>query len=283
MKRMLAALLTLFAAIAQAVVVTDERGVSVDLAQPPRRIVSLLPSLTESVCTLGACERIVGVDRYSNWPESVRLLPQVGGGIDPNLEAVVALRPDVVLLAESSRVTGRLEALGIKALVFQPKGYADVRRVLQALDRMLGTDDAQRVWRDINAEVSAAARSVPPEARQLRVYFEVNGGPFAASESSFIGETLGHLGEKNIVPASMGPFPKLNPEFVVRADPDLIMAGERGAQDLEQRPGWSRIKAVRDGRICRFNADESDVLVRPGPRMGEAAWLMARCLMKATR
>ncbi|SEA10727.1 ABC transporter substrate-binding protein [Variovorax sp. YR216] len=279
----LAAVLAVFAAAAQAIVVTDERGVSVDLPRPPQRIVTVLPSLTESVCTLGACNRLVGVDRYSNWPESVRALPQVGGGIDPNVEAIVALRPDVVLLAKSSRVTERLEGLGLKVLVLEPKNHADVRRVLDSVARVIGSDDAPRVWRDIDASVSAAAQSLPESVGRTRVYFEVSSAPYAASESSFIGETLSRLGAKNIVPGSMGPFPKLNPEFVVRADPDLIMVGERSAQGLEQRPGWSRIKAVRDGRICRFTADESDVLVRPGPRMGEAAALMARCLQSQAK
>ena len=272
--------LTTLALAAQAVVVTDERGVKVDLPKPPQRIVTLLPSLTESVCTLGACERLVGVDRYSNWPDSVHALPQVGGGIDPNVEAVVALKPDVVLLAKSSRVTERLEALGLKVLVLEPKSHADVRRVLDVLDQVLGTNDAQRVWRAIDASVSAAAQSLPPGATNTRVYFEVNSTPYAAGEASFIGETLARLGVRNIVPASLGPFPKLNPEFVVRANPDLIMVGERSAQGMEQRPGWAGIKAVREGRICRFTAAESDVLVRPGPRMGEAAGLMARCLQE---
>ncbi|MDM0048544.1 ABC transporter substrate-binding protein [Variovorax sp. J22R115] len=265
---------------AQAVVVTDERGVDVDLPKPPQRIVTLLPSLTESVCTLGACERLVGVDRYSNWPDSVRALPQVGGGIDPNVEAVVALKPDVVLLAKSSRVTERLEALGLKVLVLEPKSHADVRRVLDVLGKVLGTNDAQRVWGAIDASVSAAAQSLPAGVRDTRVYFEVNSTPYAAGEVSFIGETLARLGVRNIVPASLGPFPKLNPEFVVRANPDLIMVGERSAQGMEQRPGWAGIRAVREGRICRFTAAESDVLVRPGPRMGEAARLMARCLQE---
>jgi len=76
----LAALLAMLTMAAQAIVVTDERGVGVDLPKSPRRIVTLLPSLTESVCTLGACDRLVGVDRYSNWPAQVRALPQVGGG-----------------------------------------------------------------------------------------------------------------------------------------------------------------------------------------------------------
>lgn len=270
--------LGLWTSPASALEVVDERGVSVELPQPPQRIVTLLPSLTESVCALGACARLVGVDRYSNSPVSVRTLPQLGGGIDPNVEAVVALRPDVVLLAKSSRVTERLEALGLKVLVLEPKSHADVRRVLGKLDQVLGTHEAPAVWRAIDAAVSAAAQSLPAAARGLRVYFEVNSGPYAAGESSFIGETLTRLGARNIVPAALGPFPKLNPEYVVRANPDLIMVSVRSAQGLEQRPGWSTMRAVREGRICRFTAEQSDVLVRPGPRMDEAARLMAQCL-----
>ncbi len=274
----LALLLGLAALGARAVEVTDERGVKVALPQPPQRIVSLLPSLTEGVCALGACARLVGVDNYSNSPASVRALPQLGGGLDPNVEAIVALRPDAVLLAKSSRVTQRLEALGLKVLVLEPKSHADVRRVLGTLDQLLGTREAPAVWRAIDASVSAAAESLPASARGLKVYFEVNSAPYAAGESSFIGETLARLGARNIVPAALGPFPKLNPEYVVRADPDLIMVSVRSAQGLEQRPGWGGIRAVREGRICRFDPAESDILVRPGPRMDEAARLMARCL-----
>lgn len=278
----LAAWLCALALSAQAGVLIDERGATVALPQPPQRVVTLLPSLTESVCALGACDRLVGVDRYSNWPPAARALPQLGGGIDPNVEAIVALKPDVVLLAKSSRVTDRLEALGLKVVVLEPRNHADVRRVLESLAKVLGVaeGDAQALWRAIDASVAAAARSLPERARRTRVYFEVNSTPYAAGEASFIGETLARLGVKNIVPAALGPFPKLNPEFVVRADPDLIMVGERGAQGLEQRPGWGRIKAVREGRICRFTPEQSDVLVRPGPRMGEAARLMAACLQE---
>lgn len=268
---------------AQAVDVVDERGVTVHLPQPPQRIVTLLPSLTESVCALGACERLVGVDRYSNWPAPVRALPQVGGGIDPNVEAIVALKPDVVLLAKSSRVVDRLEALGLKVLVLEPKNHADVRRVLDKLGQVLGADDAQRVWRAIDASVSAAAQSLPESVKRTRVYFEVNNGPYAAGASSFMGETLTRLGAQNIIPPALGPFPKINPEYVVRANPDLIMVGERSAQGMAQRPGWAAMRAVREGRICRFPAAESDVLVRPGPRMGEAAQIMARCLREQAR
>lgn len=263
---------------ASALQVTDDRGVTVTLVQPPQRIVSLLPSLTESVCELGACARLVGVDRYSNYPAAVRALPQVGGGLDPNIEAIVALRPDVVLLATSSRASRQLESLGLKVVALEPRSYADVRRVLDKIGQVLQVPDAQRVWRVIDAGVSAAAQSLPARVHGTRVYFEVNRGPYAAGAASFMGETLTRLGVKNIVPAALGPFPKLNPEYVVRADPDLIMVGERSAQGLAQRPGWAKMRAIREQHICVFSPEQMDVLIRPGPRMAQAARLMARCL-----
>jgi iron complex transport system substrate-binding protein len=269
---------SLVAGVANALQVTDERGVTVTFARSPQRIVSLLPSLTESVCALGQCRRLVGVDRYSNYPESVQALAQVGGGLDPNLEAVVALKPDVVLMATSAPVGERLQSLGIKVIALEPKTHADVRRVLEIIGRLLEVGDAARVWRDIDAGMLAAVQSLPPGSDRTRVYFEVNSAPYAASESSFIGETLSRLGVKNIVPGHLGPFPKLNPEFVVRANPDVIMVGDRSYAGLHGRPGWSGIRAIREGQVCIFTPAQSDVVVRPGPRMAEGARIMARCL-----
>ncbi|NMM08885.1 MAG: ABC transporter substrate-binding protein [Polaromonas sp.] len=284
----LALMLLCIAALApaHALQVTDDRGATITFAQTPQRIVSLLPSLTESVCALEQCQRLVGVDRYSNYPASVRQLPVMGGGLDPNIESIVALKPDVVLLATSSRASQRLESLGIKVVALEPKKHADVKRVLRTLGLLLGVPEeagAERLWRIIDTGVAAAAQSLSPKARNARVYFEVNRGPYAAGESSFIGETLMRLGVRNVVPASLGPFPRLNPEFVVRANPDVIMMGERSMQAMIPYPGWSSIKAVREQRICVFGVDEADVVVRPGPRMAEAARIMAKCLEDKAR
>ncbi len=276
----LGTMVLLGASAASAVQVTDDRGVSINLAQPVQRIVSLLPSLTETVCELGQCARLVGVDRYSNFPDSVRSLPQVGGGLDPNIEAIVALKPDLVLLATSSRAAERLQSLGLKVLALEPKSHADVRRVMEKVAQALEVPDALRLWRLIDAGVTAAAQSLPARAKATRVYFEVNRGPYAAGESSFIGETLTRLGVKNVVPAGQGPFPKLNPEYVVRANPDLIMIGDRNPDALEGRPGWLGIRAIKERRVCVFTSAQSDVLVRPGPRMAEAARIMAHCLQE---
>ena len=272
--------LYLLATTSHALQVTDDRGVMVTLTQSPLRIVSLLPSLTETVCELGRCDRLVGVDRYSNYPDSVQKLVQVGGGLDPNIEAIVALKPDVVLMAKSSRAVERLEALGLKVVTLEPKTHGDVQRVMLKIGALLKVPDAQRIWRDIDAGVSAAARSLPPSARGLRVYFEVNQGPYAASESSFIGETLSRFGVSNIVPAKLGPFPKLNPEFVVRANPALIMVSQSNANGLQTRPGWHSMRALREGRLCVFSTQETNVIVSPGPRMAEAARLMAQCIAR---
>ncbi|MDB5778867.1 MAG: transporter substrate-binding protein, partial [Polaromonas sp.] len=246
------------------------------------RVVSLLPSLTETVCALGACERLVGVDRYSNWPPSVRTLPQLGGGIDPHVEAIVRLRPDVVLLTQSSRVAQRLQSLGLKVLVLEPKSHADMRRVLGIVGQVLAVPEAEtaRIWQGILQGVAQAAASVPASARKARVYIEVSRGPYAAGEASFIGETLMQLGAANIVPAALGPFPKLNPEYVVRANPDVIMIGNRTMQADFNYPGWQAIRAVREQRVCLFSMDDAEIVVRPGPRMAEAAAIMARCLVE---
>ena len=280
-KRILGVLgLWLIASVAQAVVLRDDRQVEVTITKPVQRIVSLLPSLTETVCALGQCQKLVGVDRYSNWPDSIAKLPRMGGGIDPNIESVVATKPDLVLMATSARGAERLAALGLTVLALEPRSHADVQRVMrvvaQALDVPVAESD--RVWRHIDAAVNAAAQSVSPRAKGQRVYFEVSGAPYGASESSFIGETLQRLGARNILPASLGPFPKINPEFVVRAQPDLIMVGDSNFADMSARPGWQNMRAMRAQRVCHFKPDESDVLVRAGPRMAEAARLMAKCL-----
>lgn len=261
--------------------ITDDRGRTLHFDEPPRRVVSLLPSSTESLCEMQQCERLVGVDRYSNWPASVRQLPKVGGGIDPNIEAIVALRPDVVLLSVSSRVSDRLEALGVKVVALEPKTHADVRRVLTLIGDLFAVpraEGADRLWRVIDAAVQAAAQSLPPKARGARVYFEVSRGPYAAGQPSFIGETLARLGARNVVPADLGPFPRLSPEYVLRAQPDVIMVSNRSAQPMTRYPGWDKLAAIRAGRLCVFGPEQSDVLVRPGPRMAEAARLMAGCL-----
>ena len=268
---------------ALAVTVLDDRQQGLNIPKAPQRIVSLLPSLTETVCALQQCHKLVGLDRYSNWPESVKSVPRVGGGLDPNIESIVALKPDLVLAAGSTRGADRLQSLGLKVLRLEPRNHADAERVWRTVAQALHVPaaDSDKVWQDIQQGVQAAVASLSPAARQQRVYFEVSPAPYGASESSFMGETLKRMGVGNILPASMGPFPQVNPEWVVQARPDVIMAGDSSRASMAQRPGWSRLRAMQGDRLCIFKPEESDMLVRAGPRMAEGARLMAGCLNRA--
>jgi iron complex transport system substrate-binding protein len=268
---------------AMAVTVLDDRQQSLNMPNAPQRIVSLLPSLTETVCALQQCHKLVGLDRYSNWPVSVKALPRVGGGLDPNIESIVALQPDLVLAAGSTRVADRLQSLGLKVLRLEPRNHADAERVLRTVAQALHVPVpvSDRVWQDIQQSLQLAVQSLSPAARLQRVYVEVSPAPYGASESSFIGETLRRMGVGNILPAAMGPFPQVNPEWVVQARPDVIMAGDSSRASMLQRPGWSRLRAMQGQRLCIFKPDESDMLVRAGPRMAEGAQLMADCLNRA--
>ncbi|KGG82812.1 MULTISPECIES: ABC transporter substrate-binding protein [Comamonas] len=269
---------------AQSVQITDARGAQVQLAKPPQRIVSLLPSLTESLCALGGCERLVGVDRYSNWPAHVKTLPVVGGGLDPNIEAIVALKPDLVLVSMASRAIARMEALGLKVVALEPRTHEEARTVMQKIGQLLAlppTQGADRVWAGIEADLNKAAASVPEAMRGQRVYFEASRGPYAAGEKSFIGQTLTRLHLRNVVDARQGPFPRLNPEYVVKLDPDILMAGERAWKTgVPEYPGWAQMRVVKQGAICAFTPEQSDILVRPGPRMAEGAQIIAQCLQR---
>ncbi len=261
-----------------AITLRDDRGVELSFAASPQRIISLLPSVTESVCALGACKRLIGTDRYSNSPPEVIALPKLGGLEDAQIERVVALKPDVVLVAKSARATERLESLGLKVVVLESQTHADVKRTLTLLARLLATpEQADHVWNQIERDIKTATARVPDALRGKKVYFEVAAAPYAAGAGSFIGETLTRLGVGNIVPPELGPFPKLNPEFIVRAKPDIIMAVDREMKLIANRPGWKGLTALKSGS-CGFAPERYELLIRPGPRMGEAALAIADCL-----
>jgi iron complex transport system substrate-binding protein len=269
--------------------VRDDRGKAVAFAAPPQRIVSLLPSLTETVCDLGACGRLVGVDRYSNHPKEITRLPRLGGGLDPNIEAVLALRPDVVLMAGSSRAVERLEALGLRVLAMEPKSMAEMEASVRALSMLLqgeaagakATADAawQRLQDGLDAAGKQMAASRVRPVRQ-RVFMQVSPALHAAGEASFIGEVLKRIGLDNIVPASLGVFPLVSPEWVLRADPDWIILSQSQVHTLPQRPGWANMRAVSQGRFCALTQDQADTLSRPGPRLPMGAQAVAACVSR---
>jgi iron complex transport system substrate-binding protein len=148
---------------------------------------------------------------------------------------------------------------------------------------MLGVPQrAERLNRQIQrsiADIAAASRK-RLNGRAPLVYFEVDPAPYGAGPQSFIGEMLRRAGARNIITPGLGPFPQLNPEYVVRADPEVIFTSPAEGSRLAQRPGWSRIRAVRERRICSFPPEVRDTIVRPGPRAAEGFAALTECLLR---
>jgi iron complex transport system substrate-binding protein len=263
-------------------VLCDDSQREVAFAHYPRRIISLLPSLTETVCALGACDRLVATDRFSNWPVQVRSLPKAGGLGDPSIEMIVSLKPDLILVSRSERMTARLRELGIQSFALNTDTYADIGRTVKIIGQILGVPDRASL---LDQTIDTAVREIGRQTMARRhgdgptVYFEVDRGPYAAGPESFIGELLTRLGTHNIVTADLGPYPKLNPEYVVRHNPDVIfvLSPVEGPR-LAERPGWDTIRAVKDQRLCTFGSEIRDSIVRPGPRVPEGMRALAKCL-----
>ena len=269
------------AAPAGALVLRDDLQRDVSFAASPRRIITMLPSLTETVCALDDCDRLVATDRYSNWPPEVAQLPKAGGLDDAEVESIVSLKPDLVLLSRSQRITERLRALGIRSFALNSGSFADIARSITVLGAILGDPQrAVRLNQKIDADIADIARTAAARRHSAppTVYFEVDRGLYAAGPRSYIGELLEKLGARNIVTPELGPFPRLNPEYVVRHDPDVIFVSAAAAPHLVERPGWSEIRAVRLHQLCSFAPAVDDTIVRPGPRVAEGMRAMAGCL-----
>jgi iron complex transport system substrate-binding protein len=269
------------AGAADALVLRDDLQRDVSFAASPRRIITMLPSLTETVCALDDCDRLVATDRYSNWPPEVANLPKAGGLDDAEVESIVSLEPDLVLLARSQRITERLRELGIRSFALNSGSFADIARSITVIGAILGDPErAARLNQRIDAEIADIARTAAARrhAASPTVYFEVDRGLYAAGPRSYIGELLAKLGARNIVTPELGPFPRLNPEYVVRHDPDVIFVSGADAPHLVERPGWNSIRAVRLHQLCSFAPAVDDTIVRPGPRVAEGMRAMAACL-----
>lgn len=243
-------------------------------AKPARRIVSISPSTTEAVWALGAIGRLVGRSRYCNFPKEVERLPQVGGYVDPNLEAILALAPDLVVGARGPIGTKLTDALGAHAIsVYFPRteSLAEIDAMLLGLGDHLGLADAAKgeVAR-LHTEIdSVKARAEARPRRRTLLVFGLQ--PIVvAGPRSFADELLRLAGGINVV-AEGDAYPTLGFERVLALDPDVVvnaaMAEERAiARISKDDPVWGKMRAVREGRVASIT-DES--VLRPGPRVGQ--------------
>jgi iron complex transport system substrate-binding protein len=262
--------------------ITDDWGRTVALAAPARRIVSLSPASTEILFALGLGSRVVGRTRYCDWPPEARALPAVGDGIAPNVEAVAARHPDLVVLyasAANRAAEQGFTALKIPVAVLKLDVAADVARAARRLGALTGAAGAAD---SVVAALGAALRALEAQvaarpSRRPRIYVDVWANPpMTVGRGSYLSEVLQAAGAVNSfgdLGASAAP---VSLEAIATRDPDavLVLAPDTGrAPDLRSRPGWDAVRAVREGRV--LVVDQS-LYGRPGPRMALAAADLAR-------
>ena len=273
------------------VTLTDDAGRELELEAEPRRIVSLAPSNTEIVCALDACDRLVGVTDFDDYPASVAGIDDVVVNATVDVELVVAADPDLVLAAGNeltpTSVIDQLDELGLPVLVLYPESldevFADIELIGSALDR---ADTADALIADMEDGVTDVVAAVEGADRPLALYevFHAEGTTYTAGEGSFLASLLDLAGAEPLTGDEQGV---ITAEALVAADPQLILLGaasydpslgdpEAALETVAARPGWGELTAVTDGAVLPYFDDI--VTTRPGPRIVDGLEALARAI-----
>jgi iron complex transport system substrate-binding protein len=267
----------------QPVAAVDDSGREVRLPRPARRVVSLVPSGTETIYAMGGVEQLVGRTNYDRAAE-VAHLPSGGGGLDPSLEALIALRPELVVAWDADKSPGlrqRLEEMGVAVFAMRTRDTADVFNNIERLGRLVGRDaSADALARSIRAELEAVRRSVAGRERPSVLYVVWNDPPMTAGPNTFIAQVIEIAGGRTIFPDLKQDWPQVAMEEIVRRQPDIVVlpVGDDRVHTVRRvldAPGWRELAAVREGRVSYV---PTDLMNRPGPFLGEAARAMRDAL-----
>lgn len=256
--------------------VVDGAGRTVTLARPAQRVISLIPSATETLIALGAGPQLVARTRFDVAPE-VQQLPLVGGSVDPSIEMIVSLKPDLVVSWESDKRQAfgeRLATIGIPVFMLRTQDTSDVFHGLASLGTLTGHDaDAARVSKALRAQLAAVRTSVESLPVPRIMYVVFNDPPMTAGPNTFIGQLISLAGGRSIFEDATSNWPNVPMEEIVRRDPDIVIVpvGEFKAQALTRlrvMQGWRNLRAIREGRVVAVPAN---LLSRPSPNIGLAA------------
>jgi len=245
----------------------------------PRRIVSLNPTTTELVFAIGAGSRVVGRTTYDRWPDSALAVPDLGPGLRPNVEAVLAARPDLVLLYASDDnrdAARRLRASGIRVVAYRVDRIADFARVTRALGAVTGDTAAARITVDTVQGTLARVRAATDTVSRPKAFWILWESPLlAVGGGSFLDELLGAAGATNVYHSLTAPSPAVSFEDLVHRDPDVVLASPQARAHILGDPRWQALRAVREGRVLVF---DTTIVNGPSARVGASAVSLARLL-----
>lgn len=263
--------------------VTDQTGRRVNVPERPARLVSLAPSVTEILYALGAGDALVGDTDYCDYPPEARQKPHVGALLNPSLEKIVALKPDLVLgTPEANRreVADQLERLGVPLYGLTAHSLEETLRSIDDLGRIVGREaQAEQLLRGLRARIAAVERRVHA-APQPRVLFVVWYRPLVtAGPKSFIADVIRRAGGSSIADELEGDWPRPNLEFVLGRDPEVILFPRSDSfapslEAFERLSGWKELSAVKQHRLYFI----SDGINHPSPRLVDALEEVARIL-----
>jgi iron complex transport system substrate-binding protein len=255
--------------------VIDDAGQEITLAEPARRIVSLAPNITELVFAAGAGDRLVGVSEFSDYPDAARTIRRIGGGTGLDLEAIVGLRPDLVIAWQSgnpSQPVRRLLELGLTVFISEPRHLEDITESLRRIGRLAGTDTiAARQIHDFEQRHAQLRRRYSLQ-EPVSVFYQVWGRPLmTVNGQHLISDVIRLCGGRNVFAGLPELAPQITTEAVLAANPEVIVSGngrEPGSANLAQWKRWTALSAVAQGHVF---AIRRELMVRHTPRILQGA------------
>ena len=265
--------------------ITDDWGREIQLESVPQRIVSHVPSITETLYALDLGDKIVGVSDYCDYPEEAKTKPKVGGYFTPNIEVIVSMNPDLVLTDGYVDEIANLESLGIQFAVIQPSNMDDILKDIELLGNLTGQQKkARELINDMQSRVDNVVATVSgaPHPRVFYVFDATDTTkPWTAGPGSFADELIRIAGGENIAAQAQGAWIQLNIEELVNSDPEIIIVDSMmgtaviSPDEIKELPGWKDTTAVKQNNIFVVNGD---LVNRSGPRIVEGLEAIARII-----
>ena len=258
--------------------ITDDSGRPVKIPEKVERAVSLAPNLTEIVFAVGAGDRLVGVTTFCNYPEEAQKIQKIGDTQMPNIENIIALKPQVVLVSTASQMENfsrTLDAQAINVFVTNPNSLDDIYKTIRQIGEIFGKDEkAQQVVDELKKRV-ANVETKTNSAKETKVFLQISKEPlFTVGRDSFMTDLINRAGGVSVTASSAAAYPNLSKETAFALNPEAIILSD-SEDNREPNSAFKNSPAMRDGKVFKINAD---LISRPAPRIVDALEQMAKAL-----
>jgi iron complex transport system substrate-binding protein len=260
--------------------ITDGYGREIELEKPAEKIISLAPSMTETIFALGAGDRLVGVTTYCNYPEEAKEIDQVGDFEGPNLESVIEKNPDVVVaLAMGDDEKSKLEDAGITVFLQDPQNLGEVFDNIKKIGTILGLqEEAESLTSNMNAKKDSIVETVS-NYDSKKVFYEVWSEPLmTAGPGSILDEMINLSNGENIAYDAESLYPEYSLELLIERNPEVYLTADDGfktVEDIKNREGYENITAIKENNIYMLHPD---IVSRTGPRIIEGLEMIAQAI-----